>query len=129
MTRDEFRTMLVPASRVTECRAMADAWPGGVGMFITPLRNKETGELTHYLSSGLIDATIATQMPWSDYSTGVEIRHDGDIPALVDSINSQHPEAEVTVEYITELCSECDISTQEWREAAERLNLELGGSQ
>ena len=118
MNRDEFRTMFVPASRVAECRAMADNFPGGVGMFITPFRDKTTGELTHYLSSGLIDATIAEVMPWWDRQVEPPVYHEGNVELLADMTGAMP-------EYITELCAECDISNQEWQDSAERLGVEL----
>lgn len=51
------RTIIVPASLVVLARSIAEALaPGGVGMFQTPLY---TGvNLTHYVSSGLIDSSF-----------------------------------------------------------------------
>jgi len=97
---------------------MADTWPGGVGMFITPLRNKETGVLTHYLSSGKIDATIAEAMPWWDRQVEPPVYYEGNVELLAQMTGA-------TPEYISELCAACDISNQEWQDAADRLGVEL----
>lgn len=49
------RTILIPASQVVLARALAAALaPAGVGMFTTPV--KTNGAITHYISSGWIDA-------------------------------------------------------------------------
>lgn len=120
---EKFRTMIVPVEIVDQCRAMADTWPGGEGMFVVPLH---TGpDITHYMSSGLIDGTIAQQMPWTDYSGAEPTEHPGDVPALVESINEQNPGSPVTDEFVQTLCDQCDISTQSWREACERLGVTL----
>lgn len=58
MTQYTMLTAIVPADTVTTYRAMASALhPAGEGMFTTPLYTG--GELTHYISTGLID-TIFT---------------------------------------------------------------------
>lgn len=121
--RDEFRTMLVPVGIAEQCRAMAGTWPGGQGMFVVPCSNGE--EVTHYLSSGLIDGQIAQQMPWIDYDTGEPVPNEGDLVALVEAINAQNPEAGATVESVNSLLVLCDISTQSWQDACERLGLTL----
>lgn len=51
------RTIIVPAAAVETYRALAATWPGGVGMFRTPCYTN--AELTHYISSGKIDAQVA----------------------------------------------------------------------
>lgn len=60
MTTYTMLTVIVPAGAVETYRAMAAGLhPAGAGMFITPLY---TGaELTHYISTGLID-TIFTDV-------------------------------------------------------------------
>ena len=58
MSRVEtFRTILVPASVVEECRALAAHFPGGDGMFVVPVFTGDT--ITHYISTGHIDKAVA----------------------------------------------------------------------
>lgn len=115
---DTFRTMIVAAAIAPQVRALADTWPLGTGMFVVPLY---TGaEVTHYISTGMISATIAGWMPYTD-TDGTE--YPGDIPALVDAINEDNPEASATVEMITTLLAESDISTEDWPVAIARLGL------
>src|SRR5690625_6813750 len=60
MTTYTMLTAIVPAETVETYRAMAAGLhPAGAGMFITPLYTGE--ELTHYISTGLID-TIFTDV-------------------------------------------------------------------
>jgi len=118
---DKFRTLIVSASIAPAVRALADTWPGGQGMFTVPLYTGS--DVTHYISTGMINGAIADQLPYTDYSGEEPVEHEGDLEALVEAINSDNPEADATVEQITLLLSGADVSTQEWREAIERLNL------
>jgi len=57
MTTYTMLTAIVPAESVETYRAMAAGLhPAGAGMFITPLYTGE--ELTHYISTGLIDTVF-----------------------------------------------------------------------
>jgi|SRR5690625_4015750 len=57
MTTYTMLTAIVPAETVETYRAMAAGLhPAGAGMFITPLYTGE--ELTHYISTGLIDTVF-----------------------------------------------------------------------
>lgn len=51
---DVFRTIIVPAANVDQCRAIAALLPGGVGAFSVPLNGG-----THFISSGLFNASVA----------------------------------------------------------------------
>lgn len=121
MNTDEFRTMIVPADIVSECRTMAATWEGGVGMFTVGLPIGSDSP-THYFSSGMIDQFPATCMPWDDYSSGEPVRHEGDVPALVEFINNAGGSA--TEEQINTIIARVDISNQPWEVAAARV---LGG--
>lgn len=113
--------MIVSAGIVESCRALAATWEGGVGMWITPLY---TGpELTHYISTGVISEGIAQYLPCTDYSGDDPVTHAGDIPGLVDAINTDNPEAGATVEGITALLAYADISNQDWPAAVARMGL------
>lgn len=58
MTEYTMLTAIVPAETVETYRAMAAGLhPAGAGMFIIPLYTGE--ELTHYISTGLIDTEFA----------------------------------------------------------------------
>lgn len=140
-----FRTMIVPAALVETVRVLAATWPGGVGMFITPLApppepvvyppapedsNEPAPYIeppappvpTHYISTGLIDAEIAAVMPWTEYGEE-EVSHPGDPEALAAMLHEQHPE--VTPEELESIIGACDISTQEPYTAAARMGLRI----
>lgn len=120
---DAFRTIIIPAPTATDARALAATWPGGVGMWITPLYTGE--DVTHYISTGKMSAEIVGWMPWDEYSDGALVQpHSGDVETLVAQINDANPEANVTVEQIEFLLAGTDISNQPWREAVARLGLE-----
>lgn len=58
MTQYTLLTVIVPAETVQTYRGIAaDIHPAGAGMFLTPLYTGE--ELTHYISTGLIDSEVA----------------------------------------------------------------------
>ncbi len=117
---DQHRTIIVPATQVSVYRDMADTFTGGVGMFITPLYTGAT--LTHYISSGMIDSTLATMMPHTDYSGEEPVTHEGDLGALVDHMNATEPES-ADLPTVTALLDACDVSTQTAGEAMTRLGL------
>jgi len=57
------RTMIVPAARVAETRALASAaTPAGAGMWTTPLAPPGQTRATHWISAGLIDPEFAAVM-------------------------------------------------------------------
>lgn len=117
-----FRTLIVPADTVEPIRNLAATWPGGVGMWETPLYTGDT--ITHYISTGKISAAIAGWMPWHEYEGEILVQsHDGDIPGLVDAINTDNPQANVTEAQINALLTGADISNQPWRLAIARLGL------
>jgi len=113
--------MIVSAAIAPAVRALAATWPGGAGMFEVPLYTGS--DATHYISTGMINGTIADQLPYTDYSGDEPVIHDGDLEALVEAINTDNPEAGATVEQIESLLAGADISTQDWRDAVERLGL------
>lgn len=53
-TNSVHRVMIVPASIVDLCRALAASFHGGSGMFVTALSQTGQPPATHYISSGLI---------------------------------------------------------------------------
>lgn len=125
---DTFRTLIISAAVAPQVRALADTWPGGQGMFVTPLYTGAA--VTHYLSSGMISGTIAKWMPYKTYGfEGEVIQHEGDLEGLVEAINTDNPEANATVEQIAGLLSFADITIQEWPQALARLGLSLTATQ
>lgn len=55
-----FRTLVVPAGIVAAARELGAALtPAGAGMFTTPCSPTGTGDATHYISSGMLDAQFA----------------------------------------------------------------------
>jgi hypothetical protein len=119
----EFRTMIVPSELVEVVRSLADTFPAGTGMFITPLCPIDAEDVTHYISTGLIDAEIAAVMPWTDYNGEEEVLYAGDPEALAAMLHEQHPEA--TPEQLEGIIAACDISTQEPHTAANRMGLKI----
>lgn len=126
------RTMIVPAQLVETVRSLADTWPGGVGMFITPLAPVDTEETTptHYISTGLINAEIAAVMPWvehgvTDSETGetTDVQHLGTPDALAQMLSEQHPDA--SADQLLTIIAACDISEQSPIEAMGRLGLRV----
>lgn len=116
------RTMIVPAALAPTVRDLAATWAGGVGMFITPLCPVDAEDVTHYISTGLIDADIAAVMPWTEYGEE-EVLHPGNPEALAAMLHERHPEA--SAEQLEGIIAACDISTQEPHTAADRLGLRL----
>lgn len=61
---DLFRTAIIPAAHVGFARGLVAALsPGGAGMFTTALSPSGAEPATHYISSGMISAQIASLMP------------------------------------------------------------------
>jgi hypothetical protein len=60
MRVETHRTILVPADNVSAYRQLAAHFPGGSGMFVTPLYTGAA--LTHYISSGFIDKAVADML-------------------------------------------------------------------
>lgn len=112
-----FRTLIVQTPIVAQVRAMADTWEGGVGMFRRQVLQGDT--LYGYISTGMISAEIADQLPYTSYQ-GEPVEHAGNLEALATEIGA-------TVEQIEALLAYADISDQEWPAACERLGLTLGG--
>lgn len=50
-------TFIAPAATIDAYRTLAATWSGGIGMFQVPVYTGS--EITHYISSGTIDADIA----------------------------------------------------------------------
>jgi hypothetical protein len=69
MATDLFRTAIIPDANVVFARGLVAALsPGGVGMFTTPLSASGSGSATHFISSGMISAQIASLMPLQTWS-------------------------------------------------------------
>ena len=98
MRVETFRTILVPASVVEECRALASHFPGGEGMFITPVYTGS--ELTHYISTGYISTVVADTL---------------DNPEQFAAL------AGITTEQAQALRDGMDVSTESWQAALERI--------
>jgi hypothetical protein len=111
---DEFRTIIVAAPIVEQVRALAAAFPGGVGMFTTPCLTGD--EITHYLSTGMAPAWVIDNLPCGDNPGNLE-----QLAQLINDAGGSTSEAELTA-----LLAYVDISTEEWPVALERLGLTLG---
>lgn len=107
MSRVEtFRTILAPASVVAECRALAASFPGGEGMFVTPVYTGS--EITHYISTGKIEQSVADMLDNpAQFAAAI-----GADPAHVQAIRDQ-----------------MDISTGPYQDALTRLGLTLEPSE
>lgn len=101
------RSMIVAASVVADARALAAMFPGGAGMWETPLAPTSAGPATHYISSGLI---------WPEFAAMLVSPQ-----ALVDGCASYG----VTVEMATAtaLLDASDVSTEDGHTAMARLGL------
>ena len=100
------RTITVPASSVETYRAMAATWPGGIGMFTTPLYTGS--EISHYISSGKIDADAA---------------------AMIDDMPAFAAHAGIPVEQAQALRDGMDVSTQSWQDHCQRIGVTLKASE
>jgi hypothetical protein len=95
-------TIICHASVITEARALAAHFPGGAGMLVTPLYTDS--EVTHYISTGMIDQSVADMLDDpADFAAVV-----GADPVQVQAIRDQ-----------------MDISTEGWEVALSRLGLAL----
>ena len=106
---DTHVTIIIPAAIAEQARNLAATWPGGVGMWTRPLYTGDT--VTHYISSGKINSTIAAQLLA------------GDAAAIVALIRSQDEESTVTEAEVQALLDAADISTESGKEAIARLGL------
>lgn len=128
MTNDEFRTLIVSSIIVDDARELANTFEGGVGMWKRPLY-QSSEDPTHYLSSGGISPTIASQLPHSEWlhdtDTGewTATEHPGDLAALVEAVNADHPDENLTLQMAEALIPHVDISTQSPEEAMARMGL------
>ncbi len=100
---DVHRTIIVPASIVQQARDLAaSASPGGVGMFVSPLSPDGTEPASHFISSGLIDETLAS---W------------------LDSPEALAENAPLTLTEAEDMLAACDVSADDWRTAIERVGV------
>jgi len=105
-----FRTIIVPAEHVETARTLAAAVsPAGVGMFTSALYTGET--LTHYVSTGKIDAAFGAVL--SDVGIAMAAALAGD------------PEYPGTTEQLTALLAAVDVSEDPPFEAMARLGLRI----
>lgn len=111
---DQFRTIIVAAPIADQVRALAAAFPGGVGMFITPCLTGDA--VTHYLSTGMAPAWVIDNLPC------------GEDPGNLEQLAQLITEAggTTTAEELTAMLAYVDISTDEWPVALARLGLTLG---
>lgn len=100
------RTITVPSESVETYRAMAATWPGGVGMFTTPLYTGS--EISHYISSGKIETDAA---------------------AAIDDVPAFAAHAGIPVEQAQELRDGMDVSTQRWQDHCARIGVTLEASE
>lgn len=110
---DTHVTLIIPAAVVTEARAFAATWPGGVGMWTVPLYTDD--EVTHYISSGKINPAIA------------ELLIEADAAGIVALMQSQDEESTVTQAEVQALLDAADISIEDGKAAITRLGLGLAG--
>lgn len=105
-----FRTIIVPAGHVETARTLAAAVsPAGVGMFVSALYTGET--LSHYVSTGKIDAAFGAVL--SDVDVAIQAAIAGD------------PEYPGTSEQLTALLAAVDVSGEPPFDAFARLGLTM----
>lgn len=105
MRIETFRTIIVDASVITEARALAASFPGGEGMFVTPLYTGS--EITHYISTGYIDKPVADLL--------------GNPAAFAEATGTDPAQAQAVMDGM-------DISAEPWPEAIARLGLSTEAS-
>lgn len=124
------RTIIVPASLVEAARSACAglAGPGGSGMFTTGLSPDGSGEPTHFISSGLIEAPFADLLPLTsvsyaeDGTPSVETRP-GNVALttqLASAAGLPIAEAEVSA-----LLAAVDVSEQSAEDTLARLGLRI----
>lgn len=90
-------SIVVPAVIVSQLRVLAATWAGGIGMFTTGLSADGSLPPTHFISSGMIDPTVASAL--------------GDANEMVALLKVMEPTISVTYEEIQALMDMCNISS------------------
>lgn len=122
---DLFRTLVVKAADAPLSRAIAAGFgPGGVGMWTTPLSATGSDPATHYISSGLIPADFAGLSPCDVWEDGKKISSYPGDAATVYAYASQAG-LQITLEQITAVFMNSDVSTQQPFDAMARLGLKI----
>lgn len=106
------RTIIVPSFLAEAARQACSllAGSGGTGMFPTPLSPTGTAPITHYISSGPIEADFATLL-------------ESEPQTVVDFASSMG--VQLNVQEISYLLYNSDISEESATEALTRLNLQF----
>ena len=112
---DTFRTLIVSASVVEQCREMAAVFPAGAGMWRRQVMQGDT--LYGYISTGMAPSWVIDNLPCGD--------NPGNLERLAAEIVAAG--GTVTVEELEGMLEYVDISTDEPAVALERLGLTLGG--
>lgn len=102
--------MIINASIAEQARGLAEQLsPSAKGMWTTPLQNKNTKEITHYISTGMIEESFSPMLESAQ--------------ALVDGA----AQLGVTVDLATAeyLLNNADISDEEPFAAMDRIGLEM----
>ena len=124
------RTLIVPAAIADAARAACAglAWPGGSGMFTTPL--SPTGEVppTHYISAGVIEEPFADLLPLTSVTydeegmPSIETRP-GNIGLTVQLAGDAG--LPITEAEVSALLAAVDVSDQVAEDALARLGLKI----
>lgn len=128
MATDLFRTAIVPAANVVFARGLVAALsPGGVGMFTTPLSASGIAPATHYISSGMINAQVASLMPLQTWTFSGTWTLTGSTPGNAATVHQAAVAAgfSCTVTEIQTLFTAADGTEQPPFTAMARLGLQI----
>lgn len=106
MRIETHRTIICSASVITEARTLAANFTGGEGMLVTPLYTG--GALTHYISTGKIEQSVADML---------------DNPSAFAAVTGADPA------HVQAIRDKMDISTGPYEDALNRLGLTLEASE
>lgn len=112
-----FRTLFVANSQVVLARAISEALApiGGKGMWTCPLSSTGTAPVTHWISSGFIDADYAALLP---------IDGAGGYPEMIVQMCADAG-LNVSLADVEALLNASDVTTEEPFAALARLGLQL----
>lgn len=126
MTTWVHRCMIVPATVVAQCRALAEAasGPAGAGMWTTALSPTGQAPATHYISAGQIEQQFADLMPLTTFDEdGVPSTTPGR-SAVIANLATQAGFA-MTEAQVSAVLNAADVTEQDPFVAMVRLGLEL----
>jgi hypothetical protein len=126
---DVFRTLIVPFAQVDLARQVAAIFPGGEGMWTTPLSVDGLEPRTHYISSGYVPENYQTMVPcqyWEQGEDGEWVEtgsYAGDPVAVYEAVTAAG--VECTQAQINALFASADVTEQDPFVAMGRLNLQI----